>query len=131
MTSVPGPTGTDGRPRGAGLFGSALGVVIFLVFLLFAMQLLWGMYATSVITAAAYDAGRTSARTGDADAGTARFARSIGSYDATVAIAVGDETVVVTVRGDNPALLPDRFARTLPFGTIDRRLEIRRERFVD
>lgn len=117
--------------RGAGLFSSVFGVVFFLVFLLFAMQLLWGMYATTVVTAAAYDAGRTSARTGDPGAGAARFARSIGGYDATVAIAVGDDTVVVTVTGENPTLLPDRFARTLPFGTVDRRLEIRREQFVD
>jgi len=131
VTSVLGPGRSDESERGAGLFSSAFGVLFFLVFLLFAMQLLWGMYATTVVTAAAYDAGRTSARTGDPDAGAARFARSVGGYDATVAIAVGDETVVVTVTGENPLLLPDRFARTLPFGTIERRLEIRREQFVD
>lgn len=131
MTPVLRSRRTGEDERGAGLFSSVFGVLFFLVFLLFAIQLLWGMYATTVVTAAAYDAGRTSARTGDPGAGAARFARSIGGYDAAVAIAVGDETVVVTVTGENPTLLPDRFARTLPFGSIERRLEIRREQFLE
>jgi Flp pilus assembly protein TadG len=119
------------RARGAGVFSSAFGLMFFLVFLLFAVQLLWGLYATSVVTAAAYDAGRTAARTGDAGAGAARFERTIGGYDARVDIAVDDEVVVVTVAGDNPTLLPDRWATALPFGAIDRTIRIRRETFVE
>ena len=119
------------RDRGAGLFSSVFGVMFFLVFLLFAMQLLWSLYATTVVTAAAYDAGRTAARTGDAAAGAARFDRTIGSYEADVAIALDGDTVVVTVTGENPTLLPERFARELPFGAIDRTVRIRREQFVD
>ena len=42
--------------RGAGLISTAAGVVVFLVFLLFAVQLLFGLYASSTVTAVANDA---------------------------------------------------------------------------
>ena len=47
--------GADGE-RGAGLLSTAAGVVVFLVFLLFAVQLLFGLYASSTVTAVANDA---------------------------------------------------------------------------
>jgi hypothetical protein len=108
------------------------GLMFFLIFLLLATQLMWSLYATSVVASAAYDAGRTAARSGDAGAGLERFESAIGSYDAQVVISVpsGDGTVTVVVTGANPSLLPDRFARSLPFGTIDRTIEIRNEVFT-
>ncbi len=119
--------------RGAGIFSSVFGLMFFLTFMLLAVQVLWSLYATSVVTSAAYDAGRTAARSGDAGAGQARFAQAIGGYDADIAIAVpsGEGTVVVTVSGENPSLLPERFATALPFASIDRTIEIRREVFVE
>lgn len=128
---TPGTRRVDRGERGAGVFSSVFGVSFFLVFLLFAVQLLWGLYATTVVTAAAYDAGRTAARTGDAGAGAARFASTVGDYDATASVAVGEEVVVVTVSGTNPTLLPERWARQLPFGSIERTVRIRRETFVE
>ena len=121
------------RDRGAGLFSSVFGLVFFLVFMLLAMQVMWSLYATTVVTSAAYDAGRTAARTGDAAAGQARFNEAIGSYDAEVDIQVpADEgTVIVTITGENPSLLPARFATALPFMTIERTIEIRNEVFID
>ncbi|MEM7285098.1 MAG: hypothetical protein AAF480_02010 [Actinomycetota bacterium] len=109
------------------------GLLFFLLFLLFAVQVLWSLYATTVVTSAAYDAGRLAARTGDSTAGEARFASTIGSYDADVAISVpaGVGVVTVTITGENPSMLPDRFARVMPFGTIERTIEIRNEVFVD
>ena len=44
--------------RGAGLVSAVAGVVAFLAFLFFAVQLLYNLYATSVVTATAYDAAR-------------------------------------------------------------------------
>jgi hypothetical protein len=41
---------------GAGLLATAAGVVVFLVFLLFAVQLLFGLYASSTVNAVANDA---------------------------------------------------------------------------
>lgn len=86
-----------------------------------------------MVTSAAYDAGRLAARTGDAAAGEARFEGTIGSYDADVAITVpADEGVVtVAITGENPSMLPDRFARVLPFGVIERTIEIRNEVYID
>ena len=97
------------------------------------MQVLWSLYATTVVTSAAYDAGRLAARTGDVSAGEARFQSTIGAYDAEVAITVppGVGVVTVAVTGENPSMLPDRFARVMPFGTIERTIEIRHEVFVD
>lgn len=120
------------QQRGAGIFSSVFGLMFFLVFLLLATQLMWSLYATSVVTSAAYDAGRTAARSGDAGAGEARFESSIGTYDADVFISVppGEGVVTVVVTGANPSLLPDRFARSLPFGVIERTIEIRNETFV-
>ncbi len=119
--------------RGTGLFGSVFGLLIFLVFMLLAVQVLWSLYATSMVTGAAYDAGRTAARTGSASAGEARFQNTVGGYDAEVSIDVpaGVGTVTVSLTGENPTMVPDRFARVLPFGTIDRTIEIRNEVFTD
>ena len=107
--------------------------MFFLIFLLFAVQVLWSLYATTVVTSAAYDAGRLAARTGDATAGEARFESTIGSYDAevTIIVPVGEGTVSVAITGENPSMLPDRFARVMPFGTIERTIEIRNEVFID
>ena len=118
--------------RGAGIFSAVFGLSFFLVFLLLAVQFMWSLYATSVVTAAAYDAGRMAARTGSPDAGVARFEQAIGSYDASASISVPDAegSVVVTVTGENPSLLPERLARTLPFATIERTVEIRNEVYV-
>ena len=53
--------------RGAGLLSTVAGVVVFLVFLLFAVQLLFGLYATSTVNAVANDA---ATRAAGADAPT-------------------------------------------------------------
>lgn len=45
--------------RGTGLIGSAAGVAAFVLFLLFAVQLIVNLYATSTVTAAGYDAARS------------------------------------------------------------------------
>ena len=50
--------------RGAGLLSTAAGVVVFLVFLLFAVQLLFGLYASSTVTAVAHDAAHRAAAQG-------------------------------------------------------------------
>jgi hypothetical protein len=42
--------------HGTGLLSSVAGVVVFLVFLLFAVQLLFGLYASSTVNAVANDA---------------------------------------------------------------------------
>jgi Flp pilus assembly protein TadG len=123
-----------GHDRGAGLFSAAFGLVIFLAFLMLAVQVLVSLYATSVVTGAAYDAGRYAARTGDAGAAQARFARSVGGADVAASISIvngtnGPDQVIVTISGKAPTFLAGRFAADLPFGTIDRTIRIRGESF--
>jgi hypothetical protein len=45
--------------RGTGLVSSIAGVTVFLAFLFFAVQLLFNLYATSVVTSTAYDGARS------------------------------------------------------------------------
>lgn len=61
---MPACTTTPRKPRwndedGTGLIGSAAGVAAFVLFLLFAVQLIVNLYATSTVTAAGYDAARS------------------------------------------------------------------------
>lgn len=131
-TSSPNRREGAAPARGVGILSSVFGLMFFLVFMLLAVQVMWSLYATSVVTGAAYDAGRVAARTGDPAAGQARFENTIGEYDADVAITMpaGPGVVTVVITGENPTVLPDRFARVLPFGTINRTVEVRNEVFV-
>jgi hypothetical protein len=52
-----GPQGARGQ-RGTGLVGSVAGVTVFLSLLTVAVQILVGLYQTSVVTAVGYDAAR-------------------------------------------------------------------------
>jgi hypothetical protein len=60
------PTSVRSRAvdAGVGLVGTLAGVSVFLVLLLFAVQVLLNLYATSVVTAAAFDAARDVASAG-------------------------------------------------------------------
>ena len=128
--------------RGAGLVSTTAGVTVFLVLLLFSTQVLYNLYATSVVTAAAYDAARVvagAAARGDTlgaeQAGKARFRQLLGRYgtDRVEALDFGestDDVVVLHVRSRNPNLLLGRVGRRA-FGVIDRRVRVRVERFQE
>lgn len=128
--------------RGAGLVSTTAGVTVFLVLLLFATQVLYNLYATSVVTAAAYDAARVvagaAARGDPLDAeqqGKARFRRLLGRYGTDRVETIDfsestDDVVVLHVRSRNPNLLLGRIGRAA-FGVIDRRVRVRVERFQE
>ena len=98
---------TDGGERGAGLLPTVAGVAVFLVLLLFAVQVLLNLYATSVVTGAAYDAARTVAATGGdpmAVEGAEDHARSVmGRYGDRVEFEwdVAGDDVVLHVSAEN------------------------------
>jgi hypothetical protein len=50
-----GPAG-EHHDRGVGVFGTSIGFVVFLMFLFFAMQVMFGLYATSTLRATLDDA---------------------------------------------------------------------------
>ena len=119
---------------GTGLIATVAGVFVFLVLLLLATQVLFDLYATSTVTAVAYDAARIVAgadggpeAVSDAEAGARR---QLGRYaDGAVFSWQRDADAVrlhVTVR--NPSLLPPAFKRALGIDVVDRTVRVRTER---
>ena len=122
--------------RGSGPISTWIGFVIFLGMLLFAVQALLNLYATSVVTSVAYDAARQVAGSdggSDAMAGAEDWARQLlGRFGQEVSFdwsATTDDDVVLRVRGTVPSVLLAPHGGPLPFGSIDRTVRLRVERF--
>lgn len=104
---------------GAGVIGTVVGVFVFLALLLFAVQVLVGLHATTVVTAVAYDAAKTVAGADAASASgggrgaararaTADARRRLGRVgdDASFTWSATGDAVVLTVRAPRPRVLP-------------------------
>lgn len=119
------------------------GVVVFLVFLLFAVQLVLNLYATSTVTAVGYDAARRVAsnqidhRNPSAMAAAQRNAEdrarsALGRYGQRVAFnwdGTDGNTVRLHIRAVNPRTGFGQFATApLGFDVIDRTISLRMER---
>ena len=129
------------RDRGAGLIGTIAGVLVFLGFLLFAVQLLVDLYATSAATSAAFDGARLVAgsRTDHTSADSIGRARDeaerrmrdeLGDFGDQVTFDwTGSDAEVIAVRIEGPAprfLLPG-LGGPLGFDHIDRTARVRVE----
>lgn len=133
MPEVPAPT-----ERGAGLLATAAGVVVFVVFLLFAVQLLFGLYATSTVNAVANDAATRAAaadapplavieeqarqslgRVGD----TATFGWSADDTDRDGA----PDTVVLEVVARPPRFIPPSLGGAIGVDEVRRTVRVRLE----
>ncbi len=128
--------GAATRQRGLGLVGSLAGVIAFLSFLLFAVQLAYDLYATSAVTSAAFDAVRVVAG-GDAEGDPAartdaeeRARRVLGRYGERVAFtwSVDDDVVALRVQATNPSFIPAALRRPLRLDVVDRTVRARVER---
>jgi hypothetical protein len=104
--------------------------------LLFAVQALLNLYATSVVTSVAYDAAREVAGAGGNTGALARAehrARSLlGRFGREVTFdwsARNEDDVVLRVRGRVPSVLLPASRGPLAFGDIDRTVRLRLERF--
>ena len=111
------------------------GTTAFLVLLLFATQLLFNLYATSVVTAAAFDAARVVA---GADGGPDRITgaeaqarRMLGRYGERVRFdwSIGNDVVALRVRATNPNFLLTQVGAATAFQRVDRTVRVRMERF--
>lgn len=125
------------RPeKGIGLVGSLAGVVAFLTFLLFAVQLAYDLYATSAVTSAAYDAVRVVAGADAAHDDAAReraeadVRRVLGRYGDRVTFSweVTDVAVALRVQATNPSFLPAALRRPMRLDSVDRTVRARIER---
>jgi hypothetical protein len=122
--------------RGSGPISVWIGFVVFIGLLLFAVQSLLNLYATSVVTSVAYDAAREVA---GADGGTEAVARAeqrardlLGRFGEEVTFdwsGSSDDDVVLRVRGQVPRVLLPVQRGPVAFGEIDRTVRLRVERF--
>ena len=122
--------------RGGGPISLWIGFSVFLVMLLFAVQVLFNLYAASVVTAISYDAAR---RVAAAEAGPsspaeaeAQARRALGRFASRVTFdwsGTGPDEVVLRVRTDNPSVLLPVMAGPTSFDRLDRTIRVRVERF--
>ena len=128
-------SGADRDERGAGVLSAWFGLVVFFTLLLFAVQVLYNLYATSVVTSVSYDAARrVAAARGDPSVvgrAEADARDALGSYANRVSFtwAVDGEAVVLRVQARNPSFLLPPAAGPLAFGDLDRTVRVRVERF--
>lgn len=126
--------------QGTGLLGTTAGVAVFLVLLLFAVQLLVNLYATTTVTAAGLDAARlvASKNVDHHDPGAvasartqaeARFRSLMGEAGAQAKLSwAGDvETVRLRVTLESPSILPRTLGNLVAFRQIDRTFEVQVE----
>ncbi|HUQ62285.1 MAG TPA: TadE/TadG family type IV pilus assembly protein [Acidimicrobiales bacterium] len=121
--------------RGGGPLSAWFGFVVFLALLLFAVQVSFNLYATSVVTSVAYDAARKVAGAhggpGAEAQAEADARRALGRYGNRVTFqwtATG-EVVELRVRATSPSVLLPALGGPLAFGDIDRTVRVRTERF--
>lgn len=144
-------TGTDGEvgalgvaafrdDRGTGMIGSIIGLSLFFGFVLLAMQVAVALYATTVVTSAAFDAARiysSSSTTGaDWSVAEAHASDQLGAWGSEVDFSVeevggdgGRERVAVRATGHAPALLPRWIGELTGTRSIDRTIEVRAAEF--
>lgn len=109
---------------------------MFLALLLFAVQVLVGLYATSVVTAATYDAAKVvaGADQGDSAAGRAQAERrargQLGRYGERTAFRWDNDadTVRLHVQAPRPTVLPRALVTSVGLGEIERSVRVRFER---
>ena len=129
MSARPDRLGDD---AGSGPVSATFGVAVFLGFLLLAVQVTAHLFATSAVTAAAFDGARLVA--GEAavthEAAEAHVASILGDYGGRVSLdwsaSTADE-VVLRVEGPTPAALIRSVGSLAGLDRIDRTVRVRRE----
>ena len=122
--------------RGGGPISLWVGFSVFLVMLLFAVQVLFNLYAASVVTAVSYDAAR---RVAGSDGGAAYVAeaeeqarQALGRYASRVTLdwsASSPDEVVLRVQSDNPSVLLPLKRGPAALQQLDRTIRVRVEQF--
>ncbi len=130
--------GATGPDRGVGVISTAAGVLVFLLFLVGAVQLLFSLYASSTVTAVANDAASRAAGQAappleaiEADARAtlgqigeqARFTWGTDDADGDGS----DDTVVLRVEARPPRFVPPSIGAGLGLTEIDRTVRVRLE----
>ncbi len=113
--------------RGSGIFSMAVGLLFFFAFLVFAVQVTYNLYATSVMTSLALDAARDVAERDGLTVGeaTAEFREHVGP-EAQFTLVDNGDTVVATIEWETKSLLPS-ISDARAFGVLDRTFVVRVE----
>ncbi len=134
---APGPAST--RDDGVGTIGTAAAFTVFLLLMFVAVQVLFNLYATSMVTSAAHDAASQVAgfdAFGDRCKAAAEaefaFEQRLGRYGeaghAELEWTCADPDIVrVRVRARHPTLLPASLAGLASLSEVDRTIEVRVE----
>lgn len=116
---------------------------MFLLLLMAAVQILFNLYANTMVTSAAHTAARTVAGyTASADRCAAverasnRFVETLGDYGdgghATLEWTCSDpDAVTVRISARHPTILPERMSGILGLGRLERTIVVRVEAFVE
>ena len=135
----PGGGGNPCSQRGSGLFGTVMGFTVFMLLLVAAVQVLFNLYATTVVTSAAFDAARQVAgydRAVDRCGATAeaeselrsRLGRYLDRGAITLAWTCDDpESVRVAFEAAHPSILPEPLRGLGGLGRPRRVVEVRTE----
>jgi hypothetical protein len=128
--------------RGVGMVSTAAGFLVFLVFLLLAVQVLYGLYATSTVRGALNDAASRAANGVVGEAELARLAddaeRSLGPMGGrtTILLRLEDDdadgvpdVVVGSALADPPRFVPPGLSGVVGLDDIDVSVRVRIERF--
>lgn len=123
------------------MIGTSAGFLVFLLLMFAAVQILFNLYATSMVTSAAHEAARTVAgfdaaadRCGAVADAEAQFVESLGDYgDAGHAElfwnCADPDVVTVQVVAEHPTFLPAGLAGLIDLGRLDRTIVVRVEAF--
>jgi hypothetical protein len=128
--------------RGVGMVSTAAGFLVFLAFLLLAVQVLYGLYATSTVRGALNDAASRAANGVAGEAELARLAddaeRSLGPMGGrtTILLRLEDDdadgvpdVVVGSALADPPRFVPPGLSGVVGLDDIDVSVRVRIERF--
>lgn len=129
------------QDRGAGLISMAAGVLVFILFVVFAVQLLFSLYASSTVTAVAHDAAARAASDPVAprEPIEADIRAHLGQMGEEAVLTWGDEdddgdgipdTVSLRVVVAPPRLVPRSIGDGVGLGVVDRTARVRIERPV-
>ncbi len=113
--------------RGAGVFSMSFGLLMFLMILTFAVQILYNLYATTVVSNLAIEAARDVARLNGPTALVAEqeFNNRVGP-SGSLTLTIQAEEVFADVQFVSNTVFPPIFD-VQPFGVVDRTFMVRRE----
>jgi hypothetical protein len=131
----PGQAGITRGETGTGVFATAAGMLVFLCFLMFAVELLLGLHAATVVTSVANDTARRAAADGAPPRGVleADLASSLGRMGERAEITWGSEpdVVVLSVAVTPPRFVPASIGGAVGLDRVERTVRVRQEGFAD